>query len=344
MNRAIQLGANALGTAAPNPMVGAVVVYRDRIIGEGFTSPYGGPHAEVNAIASVRERELLPEATLYVTLEPCSHFGKTPPCADHIIKHAIPEVVIGIRDPHEKVGGKGIQRLEEAGCKVRLGVLEAACREHHRRFLCFHEKKRPYIILKWAQSPDGFLAPDKDMRQDKRRPFWISNTFSRRLVHQWRSQEQAILVGSTTVLDDNPQLNTRDWKGKSPLRIILDRDLSVKGDAHVLDRTVKTLFFTAINDPSQYQEGIAYDLMDFEAPQLASRICERLHGLDLCSLIVEGGARTLQTFIDEGLWDEARIFSGAGYFGGGLEAPRIHGREWERKPIGDNILSILRHD
>lgn len=343
MKRAIQLGANALGTAAPNPMVGAVVVYQDRIIGEGFTSPFGGPHAEVNAINSVARPSDLSKAALYVTLEPCSHFGKTPPCVDLILKYGIPEVIIGIRDPHVKVAGNGIQRLQENGCKVQTGVLEAACREHHRRFLCVHEKKRPYIILKWAQSQDGFLAPSDAQRTGGKKPFWISNNRSKQLVHQWRSQEQAILVGSTTVLKDDPELTVRYWKGRQPFRIVLDRDLEVKGRFRVLDGAVKTLFLTEVQDPERHLPGLAYDYLNYELP-VASQVCEVLMRHEVNSLIVEGGGRTLQTFIEEGLWDEARIFTGPVILGQGLKAPVISGKQQDFMPIGDNTLTLLRHD
>lgn len=343
MTRAIQLGANALGTAAPNPMVGAVLVLDGKIIGEGYTSAYGGPHAEANAIGSIKDPGQLSEATLYVTLEPCSHFGKTPPCTDLILKHTIPRVFIGITDPHEKVAGKGIERLQKAGCQVHLGLLEEACREHHRRFLSVHEKQRPYIILKWAQSADGFLAPEKEKRKMHAAPYWISNLRSRQLVHQWRSQEQAILVGSNTVLEDNPKLNLRLWKGKLPLRILLDKELKVTGNYHLLDRSQPTLIMTRITDPSRYLEGLTYEVLDFERT-VASQVCALLMKHEVGSLIVEGGRRTLQTFIDEGLWDEARIFTGPARFGGGLEAPYLKGRVQDTVHIEDTSLTILRHD
>ena len=204
--RCIEIAQNGLGTTAPNPMVGAVIVHENKIMGEGFTSPFGGPHAEVNAINSVADKSLLPQSTIYVTLEPCSHFGKTPPCADLIVKHKIPRVVIGLLDPHDKVAGKGVKKLMDAGCEVTVGVLEKECREHHKRFLTFQEKKRPFIILKWAETADGFIAPEKTLRSQNKEPYWITNTYSRQLVHKWRTEEQAILVGTNTVLDDNPKL------------------------------------------------------------------------------------------------------------------------------------------
>ena len=206
MQRCIQLAKSNMGTVAPNPMVGCVIIEKDEIIGEGFTSAYGGPHAEVNAIESVRDKSRLVNATLYVSLEPCSHFGKTPPCADLIIKHNIPNVVIGAKDPHEKVAGNGISKLENAGCNVREGFLEEECIRLNRRFFTYHQKKRPYIILKWAQSGDGLIAPGSELRGSNPEPYWISHPYSQQLVHQWRTQEQAILVGTNTVLEDDPQL------------------------------------------------------------------------------------------------------------------------------------------
>ncbi len=245
MQRCIELGKNGLGSTYPNPMVGSVIVHNEKIIGEGFTSPCGGPHAEVNAINSVNDKSLLKKATLYVTLEPCSHFGKTPPCADFIVANKIPRVVVGVKDPHEKVAGMGIQKLRDAGCEVEVGVLEEECREHHKRFLTFHEKKRPYIILKWAESSDGFLAPDKSEREANPEPYWITNKKSRQLVHQWRSEEHAILVGTNTVLEDNPKLNVRDWAGNSPIRIVVDRDLRIPSNNNIYDGSVSTLVLTA---------------------------------------------------------------------------------------------------
>jgi diaminohydroxyphosphoribosylaminopyrimidine deaminase/5-amino-6-(5-phosphoribosylamino)uracil reductase len=214
IKRCIEIAKNGLGTARPNPMVGSVIVHEDVIIGEGYTSTYGGNHAEVNAIHSVQDKSLLKQATLYVTLEPCSHYGKTPPCSDLIITHNIPKIVIGCVDDNKKVEGQGIERLRKAGCHVIVGVLENACKEHHKRFLTFHNKKRPYVILKWAETKDGFIAP---VSKDTLQPVWITNEYSRQLVHKWRAEEQSILVGTQTVLDDNPSLTVRDWTGENPI-------------------------------------------------------------------------------------------------------------------------------
>ncbi|TMU56825.1 bifunctional diaminohydroxyphosphoribosylaminopyrimidine deaminase/5-amino-6-(5-phosphoribosylamino)uracil reductase RibD [Flagellimonas algicola] len=343
MLRCMELGKKGLGTTAPNPMVGSVVVHDDKIIGEGYTSPYGGPHAEVNAISAVLNKELLKQSTIYVTLEPCSHFGKTPPCADLIIESEIPLVVIGLQDPHDKVAGAGINKLRDAGCQVTVGVLERECREHHKRFLTFQEKRRPYIILKWAETQDRFIAPDKARRNDSPEPFWITNTYSKQLVHQWRSEEQAILVGTQTVLDDNPKLNVRTWEGKSPIRIVLDQSLKIPSHFHVLDNSVDTILLTAEQDSSKYLDGITYELLDFTKP-VANQICNLLHKHSISSLLVEGGTRTLQTFIDEGLWDEARIFKGASKFDSGILAPEISGKLIHSEKIISDTLSILQHD
>ncbi len=342
MLRAIQLGENALGSAAPNPMVGAVLVYDDRIIGEGYTSTFGGPHAEVNAIQSVADKSLLSKATLYVTLEPCSHHGKTPPCSDLIIENKIPKVVIGLRDPHDKVAGQGIAKLRSAGVDVKVGTLQIACREHHRRFLSYQQKKRPYIILKWAESFDGFIAPDSSKRGKNLEPFWISNRYSKQLVHQWRSQEQAILVGTQTVLDDNPELNTRYWEGKDPIRIVLDRALKIPSDFHVLDGSIRTIILTE-KSGLKGSETLIFETVHFNK-DLPKSICKVLHKHNITSVLIEGGAKTLQTFIDVGLWDEARIFKGKTILTTGTPSPKISGGLVSTNSILNDTLLILRND
>lgn len=341
MARAIQLAKNGLGTTYPNPMVGCVVVLSGKIIGEGYTSPYGGPHAEVNAIASVVDKAQLKFATLYATLEPCSHFGKTPPCADLILKHEIPKVVIGLLDPHEKVAGKGIERLKNAGCEVVTGVLEEECREHHKRFLTYIEKKRPYIILKWAETADGFIAPEKDQRSNNPEPFWITNSQSRQLVHQWRAEEQAILVGTNTVLEDNPKLDARKWEGKHPLRVVLDKDLKIPSNYNVLDGSIPTLVLTEKEEVSGRQEHIENIVISF-SNNIAAEIGAILYTKNISSIIIEGGAKTLQTFINANLWDEARIFTGNTAFSKGIAAPRLKGKVIAEHKIQDDILKIYK--
>ncbi|MDX1364492.1 MAG: bifunctional diaminohydroxyphosphoribosylaminopyrimidine deaminase/5-amino-6-(5-phosphoribosylamino)uracil reductase RibD [Arenibacter latericius] len=342
ISRCIQLAKNGLGTTFPNPMVGSVIVCDGKIIGEGYTSSYGGSHAEVNAINSVKDHSLLKEATLYVTLEPCSHYGKTPPCADLVIHHKIPRVVIGVLDPHEKVAGKGVEKLRSAGCEVTVGILEEECREHHKRFLTYHTKSRPYIILKWAQTSDGYIAPTDSKRANNPEPFWISNSHSQQLVHQWRSEEHAIMVGTNTVLADNPSLSVRRWKGSNPVRIILDRKLRTPTHFHVLDSSVKTIVITN-KAPSTPIKGVFYEEIDFKE-KLAEQVCNILHKHQILSVIVEGGTQTLQSFIDAELWDEARVFTGQSQFGTGLRPPMIQGRTIKSIPILTDTLTLIKHD
>ncbi|WP_281540389.1 bifunctional diaminohydroxyphosphoribosylaminopyrimidine deaminase/5-amino-6-(5-phosphoribosylamino)uracil reductase RibD [Maribacter aestuarii] len=343
MQRCIQIAKNGLGTTAPNPMVGAVIVHEKVIIGEGYTSPYGGNHAEVNAINSVIDKTLLPKATLYVTLEPCSHFGKTPPCVDLIIKHGINRVVIGVKDPHDKVAGKGIEQLKNFGCEVVVGVLEQACAEHHKRFLTYHTKKRPYIILKWAETNDGFIAPTKEMRHKNPEPYWITGTLSRQLVHKWRNEEQAILVGTQTVIDDNPKLDVRQWTGKSPIRIVLDSNLKIPASAHVLNGAHRTIVMTSVTDKSLYQQHVEYHVLDPKT-DTTEGICSALYELNIQSLIIEGGAKTLQSFIDANKWDEVRIFKGSTNFEKGIAAPRIKGTLVTTTQLREDSLTLLKND
>lgn len=323
IERCIEIAKNGLGRVAPNPMVGCVIVHNDTIIGEGYTSPYGGPHAEVNAINSVHDVQLLSESELYVTLEPCSHFGKTPPCSDLIIKHKIPKVVIGCIDDNIQVAGKGIARLRDAGCEVIVGVLENECKAHHKRFFTFHNKKRPYIILKWAQSSDGFIAPH---HKSEKKPVWITNVISRQLVHKWRAEEQSILVGTNTVVEDNPSLTVRTWSGKHPSRIVLDQNKRLSDDYTIFNTDAKTLL-------------LSKEEIDFNAP-IANQIADRLYRENINSVIIEGGAQTLQTFIDENLWDEARIFTGNISFINGIIAPRHQGKLFSEDQILDDKLQI----
>lgn len=340
MQRCIEIARNGLGSTAPNPMVGAVVVHKGKIIGEGYTSRYGGNHAEVNAIKAVSDSALLKESVLYVTLEPCSHYGNTPPCADLIISHGIPEVVIGILDPHEKVAGKGIERLKDAGCQVTVGVLEQECREHHCRFLTFHEQQRPYIILKWAETSDGFIAPDENKRHTDAQPYWITGTYARQVVHQWRAQERAILVGTTTVLADNPKLDIRHWTGKNPLRVLLDKNLKISSDFKVLDGSTPCLITTE-KKPEEKLKNVEYVRLDFSR-NLAEQLCQLLFERSITSLIVEGGTQTLQTFIDANLWDEARVFTGNSSFEKGLKAPRFTGTLCSERTIENDRLKLYR--
>lgn len=318
MSRCIQIAKNGLGTAAPNPMVGCVIVHNEKIIGEGFTSPYGGPHAEVNAINTVVDQSLLLKSTLYVSLEPCSHFGKTPPCVDLIISKNIPQVVIGIRDPHSKVDGKGIQKLKDHGIDVIMDILKEECFKMNKRFFTYQVKQRPYIILKWAQTRDGYLAP---LNKKETAPFWISNRYSRQLTHKWRSEEQSILVGAKTILDDNPSLTTRDYYGNNPIRIIFKNEQPISKFFKIFENTSKTII-------------VESSKTDFYSAKINGLLSD-LYKKGIASVIVEGGRKTLNLFIDSGIWDEARIFVGDSHLGNGISAPEL------LKPpfVGEKILN-----
>lgn len=340
MKRCIALAKNGLGTTYPNPMVGSVIVYEGKIIGEGWHKKAGEPHAEVNAINSVKDKSLLKKATIYVSLEPCSHFGKTPPCCDLIIKNKIPNVVIGTVDPNIKVAGNGIKKLIEAGIHVTIGILEDECNELNKRFFTFHQKKRPYIILKWAESQDGFIAP---LEKIEKKPVWITNDFSRQLVHKWRTEEQAILVGTQTVIDDNPKLNARDWHGNNPIRIVLDQNNRIPKDNAVFDNQVQTIFITkSKNTPNK--ENTTFEVIDFEQNSV-EQILNSTYKHQIQSVIIEGGLQTLQTFIDANLWDEARVFKGKTIFGKGICAPLLPKLKSEKHIIDtDELLIIRNHD
>ncbi|CEN39222.1 Riboflavin biosynthesis protein RibD (Includes: Diaminohydroxyphosphoribosylaminopyrimidine deaminase; 5-amino-6-(5-phosphoribosylamino)uracil reductase) [Capnocytophaga cynodegmi] len=316
INRCIQLAYSGLGSTYPNPMVGCVIVHQDKIIGEGWHRRAGEPHAEVNAIRSVKDKSLLPKGTLYVSLEPCSHFGKTPPCSDLIIKYKIPKIVIGTTDPFAKVSGTGIAKLKEAGCEVIVGVLEKECQELNKRFFTFHQKKRPYIFLKWAETRDGFMAPET---KDKLAPKWITNFYSRQYVHKIRSEEQAILVGTNTILHDNPKLNVRDWFGGNLLRVVIDKDLKIPRNFLVWNDEQSTLFISEkVNNESF--KNTSFHKIDFSA-NLPQQICNVLFEKNIQSLIVEGGRSVLQQFIEANLWDEAFVFVGNICFEKGLKSP-----------------------
>lgn len=332
MKRCIQLAKNGLGTTYPNPLVGSVIVHNNSLIGEGWHYQAGQPHAEVRAVNSVVDNALFSEATIYVSLEPCSHFGKTPPCADLIISKGIKKVVIGTTDPNPKVAGQGVKKLMEAGCDVVVGVLEKECSDLNKRFFTFQQKKRPFIILKWAQTADGFIAPET---RDQQEPVWITNVFSRQLAHKLRAEEQAILVGANTVREDNPSLTTRDWYGTNPLRVVLDRKNTLNREVTIFRKDVATLIFT--EQPAETIENTMFELLNFDK-NIASNISESLYKKGVESLIVEGGAQTLQTFIDAGLWDEAVVFEGALTFGHGVKAPVFSGNLIGQTEIAGDVL------
>ncbi len=338
MHRCLELAALGLGTVSPNPMVGAVVVLDDKIIGEGYHQKYGEAHAEVNAINQVVSRfpnsdELLKQATIYVSLEPCAHYGKTPPCADLIIKHQILNVVIGCRDPFAQVDGKGIEKLNAAGINVIVGVLETECQRLNRLFFTRVKKHRPYVILKWAQTADGFFAPEDSTQ------YWITGTEARKLVHQWRTEEDAILVGKNTAAIDNPQLNVRYAQGKAPKRVVIDRRLELRGDLNLFDQSVETFIFNEVKtDVDGKNKYIALEDFERYVPQY---ILFQLYLQDIQSIIIEGGAKTLNSFIEAGLWDEARIFTSEKELKQGIKAPAINGRITGEYLVGGDKLKII---
>jgi diaminohydroxyphosphoribosylaminopyrimidine deaminase/5-amino-6-(5-phosphoribosylamino)uracil reductase len=337
MQRCIMLAQKGKGSVAPNPMVGAVIVCNNVIIGEGYHVKYGQAHAEVNAINSVSDKTLLSKSTIYVSLEPCSHFGKTPPCADLIIHHNIPNVVIGMVDPFAKVNGMGIKKLRDAGCNVEVGVLETECWNLNKEFIVFHTQQRPYIILKWAQTLDGLIDKIREPG-DIQHPNWITNEVCRSLVHKWRAEMQAIMVGTNTALVDNPKLNVRSWAGNSPLRIVLDRDLSLPKTLNLYDKTQPTLVVNEIKNECDL--NTEYLKIDF-GESLLRNLLKELYKRGIASLFVEGGQELFTTFIGQNYWDEARIFTGNRYFNSGISAPSIKGKIVSQEQLRDNVLTIM---
>lgn len=338
MKRCLDLAKNGLGLVYPNPMVGSVLVRNDLIIGEGWHQKAGGPHAEVNAINSVSNKKMISEATLYVNLEPCSHHGKTPPCADYILSNGIKKVVIGAIDSNDEVGGKGVKRLRDNGVEVVVSVLENECRDLNKRFYTYHEKNRPFVILKWAQSKDGFIFPDPNKVQ-KGSPFWISNKYALQRVHQYRAEEAAILVGKNTVLQDDPQLNVRDFVGNQILRLVIDKKLEISKAMRVFDDSSKTIVY---NEAKDSEDGhVVYVKLDFDQ-EVVPQIMSHLHDRGVHSLIVEGGSITLNSFIGSGYWDEARVFIGGETFENGIKAPVLNGILESKEVIDDNLLNIYK--
>jgi diaminohydroxyphosphoribosylaminopyrimidine deaminase/5-amino-6-(5-phosphoribosylamino)uracil reductase len=351
MQRCLQLAAMAAGQVAPNPMVGAVLVYDDRIIGEGYHKKLGEAHAEVNCINSVAEtdKNFIAASTMYVSLEPCVHFGKTPPCADLIIKNKIPKVVLGCRDSFEAVAGKGIERLKAAGIEVLVGILENECLELNKRFFVFHEKKRPYIILKWAQSSDGMIAAPLNppeggsLEHTIARRLLISNEFTNRLVHKWRAEEEAILVGTNTALLDDPSLTARLWPGKNPVRLVIDTDLKLPLHLKLFDGNTKTIVFNYVKRAEA--ENLVYHQLK-KGEDILAQIAASVYSLNIQSVMVEGGAKLLQSFIDGGLWDEARVISnGQLIIGSGLHAPHLKNHSLtEEQKIGTDTISFFKNE
>jgi diaminohydroxyphosphoribosylaminopyrimidine deaminase/5-amino-6-(5-phosphoribosylamino)uracil reductase len=336
MRRCIELAMLAAGNVSPNPMVGAVIVNNAHIIGGGYHQHYGEAHAEVNAVNDVlgkfkNAEELLQDSTLYVCLEPCIHFGKTPPCSDLIIRHKIPKVVIGCRDPFERVAGRGIEKLRDAGIEVTEGILKEECERLNKRFFTRIRRHRPYFILKWAETANGFFAPENNEQR------WITSHVSKTLSHRWRSEEDAVLIGKRTALIDNPQLTVRHWKGRNPKRIIIDRMLQLPGNLHVFDQSEPTIVFNSLKTETigkiKYLELENFDYL----PQL---IAYQLYILDIQSVIVEGGAKTLELFLNAGLWDEIRVFKGPQTWTSGIKAPVISDEPDEEYESGSDVLGV----
>ncbi|WP_332033084.1 bifunctional diaminohydroxyphosphoribosylaminopyrimidine deaminase/5-amino-6-(5-phosphoribosylamino)uracil reductase RibD [Kaistella sp.] len=333
MKRCIDLAKNALGYTYPNPLVGSVIVHNGLIIGEGFHQKAGENHAEINAVNSVKNKALLKEATIYVSLEPCAHFGKTPPCANKITETGFKKVVIGTLDSHEKVNGKGKKMIENAGIEVISGVLENECQELNKRFFTFHRKKRPFIILKWAESGDGFL--DKDFK-----PTQIGNILTKQFVHQLRSDEHAILVGTNTALTDNPGLTTREITGRNPVRILIDFDLQVPGNFNIYNNEAPTLVFNGVKD----SEESNIKFIKIKKENFLENLMQKLYKNQIQSVIVEGGSFTLQQFIDAEIWDEAIIIKNENLkLTNGTKAPEFHHGNFETKNFRDNIIEFHKN-
>ena len=353
MQRCLQLAVTGAGAVAPNPMVGAVLVYHNRILGEGYHQNYGEAHAEVNCINSVTEADkvFIEKSTLYVSLEPCTHFGKTPPCVDLIINNKIPHVVIGCRDSFAAVNGKGLERLKAASVQVTPGILENGCRELNKRFFTYHEKQRPYIILKWAQSSDGKMASLPDSYRDTQEGtlkhagsgrLLISNEFTNRLVHKWRTEEAAIMVGTNTALLDDPALTARLWPGNSPTRLVIDMDLKLPSFLKLFDGTVETIVF----NQHKQEKGAMLSFYKIDKDEaFIPQILNAIHKLQLQSVIIEGGAKLLQSFIDENAWDEARVISNEQLkIGKGLNAPVFKSNTlYEEQKLQNDTISFFRN-
>ncbi|WP_431295073.1 bifunctional diaminohydroxyphosphoribosylaminopyrimidine deaminase/5-amino-6-(5-phosphoribosylamino)uracil reductase RibD [Pedobacter sp. P26] len=342
IKRCLELATLSIGNVNPNPMVGCVIVLNDKILGEGYHQQYGKAHAEPNAVKAVFDQygdeaeTLLKQATAYVSLEPCAHFGKTPPCADLFVKHQIKKVVIGNRDPFSSVDGKGIEKLKNAGIEVLSGVLDDECRYLNRRFFTRIQQQRPYIILKWAETANGYFAT-KDGHQK-----WISGALAKRLAHQWRTEEDAILIGKQTAIMDNPQLTSREWPGKNPIRLIIDKNLQVPLSNHIFNAQAKTIIFNEIK--TDVVDNIHYIQMEDMHFYLAQKIAFQLYLMDIQSVIIEGGANILNQFLSTNLWDEARIITSSNSWTEGVPSPTINGNLKEQIQIGNDKLSIYIND
>jgi len=339
ISRCFDLALNALGNVSPNPMVGCVIVHNGKIIGEGFHQKFGEAHAEVNAVNAVKNKELLAESTVYVSLEPCSHFGKTPPCADLLIKYKVKKVVISNTDPNPMVSGNGIRKLKNAGIEVNYGILERQGYELNKRFFIYHKYKRPYIILKWAATKDGFMDIDRQ-QVAKNKSHWITNDKLKILVHKWRAEEDAIMVGTRTAINDNPELNVRHWVGKHPLRVVIDEKLILPSDLKLFDQSIPTWVFNSISNSEL--KNLKYILADFHQNPLGE-ILTYLYKHQITSMIVEGGRELLLNFINQNLWDEARILTGDKYFVNGLKSPLISGETIFSQYVENDKVEVVKN-
>lgn len=342
MQRCLELAKMGIGSVSPNPLVGCVIVSNDQIIGEGYHKKFGEAHAEVNAINDVlknhgdKAAELLANATAYVSLEPCAHFGKTPPCADLLVKHRLKKVVIGNTDPFADVNGKGIEKLQNAGIKVETGILQNECSYLNRRFFTRIKQQRPFIILKWATTANGYFAPKNTVQQ------WISGPLSKKLVHKWRTEEDAILIGKQTAIADNPQLSSREWPGKNPVRILIDRNLQVPGSNHIYNNSAKTIVINEVK--TEVQNNVHFIQMEDMQYYLPQKIAFQLYLMDIQSVIIEGGANILNQFIQGNLWDEARVFTSASSWSDGISSPVINGIITEEHYIEKDKLTIYQNN
>ena len=340
MMRCLQLARLGAGSVSPNPMVGSIIVHNKKIIGEGFHRKYGEAHAEVNAINSIKNQELLKESTLFVTLEPCAHHGLTPPCSDLIVEKQIPHVVIGTVDPFSEVAGKGIEKLTRAGIKVEVGILEKECRELNKRFFTFHEKQRPYVILKWAQTRDAFIDMERTS-ENFGQPTWITGSLALRLVHKIRSEEDAILVGTVTAEKDNPSLTVRHWTGRNPVRVLIDNKLRLPKNLNLFDHTKKTIVFNSVRN--SIEKNIEYIKINF-SENLISQMLDQLHQKNILSVVVEGGRQLLETFISSGLWDEAHVFTGNKFFYKGIHSPNFLGTLVSSESLNNDELFVFHNN
>lgn len=339
MRRCLELAKLGAGSVNPNPMVGAVVVHQGQIIGEGYHRNYGEAHAEVHAIASVKNKDLLRESTLYVSLEPCAHYGKTPPCADLIIQNKITQVVIGSIDPFAKVAGRGVEMLKAQQIDVCIGLLKEACDDLNKAFFTYHQKKRPHICMKWAQTIDGYIDADRSTAE-LGCPTWISNECARMLVHKQRTEVDAILIGTNTAQKDNPSLTVRDWSGKQPLRLVIDRNNRLPSNLHLKDGSCDTIIFTALKQADSAK--VKYVSLDF-TQDIIPQMLDWMYANQLLSVVVEGGSQLLNSFIEKGIWDEAQVYIGNVWFGAGIAAPRLKAAPCYTQWIEDTQLKLFKN-